>query len=484
MCNKSFEQKTFPNLHKSAIVSPLLKKPTLDSADLASYRPISNLSFVSKTLERLVNRRLSSHIDSQSLLPPTQSAYRTNFSTETALLRVHNDLVHAIDLGQIAGLVLLDLSAAFDTVNHSILHDVFSDRFGITGDALLWLSSYLEERSQVVKVGESQSSIRKLVCGVPQGSVLGPKQFIAYIGEVTEVFDNHGVFYHGYADDMQGLRSCLPAQITTVTDSFKHLITDVHDWCSSRGLQLNPLKTEFIWFGSSTNLRLIVPEASKLIVDKSTTIDSVHVVRDLGVLFDSELSMHDHISRVSRDCFYQLRRLRQVRRHLNRDVMKCLICSFVLSRIDYCNALLAGLPTASLRPLQRVQNAAARLVLGLKWCDHITPALRELHWLPIEQRICYKLCIIVHKCIHSQCPDYLCQLFTHISDIPYRSSLRSASDNKLNVPRTRLHFGERAFAVAGAREWNLLPTELRSIDDFNIFKAKLKTHLFNIAFNQ
>ena len=283
---------------------------------------------------------------------------------------------------------------------------------------------------------------------------------------------------------MQGLRSCPPAQLATVTDSFKNLITDVHGWCSSRGLQLNPLKTEFIWFGSSTNLRLIVPEASKIVVDKSTTIDSVHVVRDLGVLFDSQLSMHDHISRVSRDCFYQLRRLRQVRRHLNRDVMKCLICSFVLSRIDYCNALLAGLPTASLRPLQRVQNAAARLVLGLKWSDHIRPALKELHWLPIEHRICYKLCIIVHKCIHNQCPDYLCQLITHISDIPYRSTLRSASDNKLNVPRTRLHFGERAFAVAGAREWNLLPTELRSIDDFNIFKAKLKTYLFNIAFNQ
>jgi hypothetical protein len=137
--------------------------------------------------------------------------------------------------------------------------------------------------------------------------------------------------------------------------------------------------------------------------------------------------MHDHISRVSRDCFYQLRRLRQVRRHLSRDVMKCLICSFVLSKLDYCNALLAGLPTASLRPLQRVQNAAARLVLGVKWSDHITPALKELHWLPIKQRICYKLCIIVHKCINNQSPDYLSELFTQISDIPSRSTLRSAS---------------------------------------------------------
>jgi len=483
MCNKSFEQKVFPNLHKNAVVNPLLKKSTLDPSDLASYRPISNLSFVSKIIERLVNRRLSFHIDSQSLLPSTQSAYRTNFSTETALLRVHNDLVNAIDRGQIAGLVLLDLSAAFDTVNHSVLHEVFSERFGITGDALQWLLSYLQDRTQVVKLGESRSSNRKLICGVPQGSVLGPKQFIAYIGDVTEVFNNNGVHYHGYADDMQGLQSCPPAQLLTATNSFKNLITNVHDWCSSRGLQLNPLKTELIWFGSSTNLNCITPENSRIIVDQLTTIDPVHAVRDLGVFLDSELSMHDHISRVTRDCFYQLRRLRQIRRHLNLDVMKCLICSFVLSRLDYCNALLAGLSAASLRPLQRVQNAAARLILGLKWSDHITPALKELHWLPVEQRISYKLCIMVHKCLHNQCPDYLCELFTNISDIPTRSTLRSASDGKLNVPRTRLHFGERAFAVAGAQEWNSLPTELRSINDFLIFKAKLKTHFFNIAFN-
>jgi hypothetical protein len=112
--------------------------------------------------------------------------------------------------------------------------------------------------------------------------------------------------------------------------------------------------------------------------------------------------MRDHISRVTRSCFYQLRRLRTIRHHLGLNVTKCLVCSFVLSRLDYCNSLLAGLPAASLAPLQRVQNAAARLVLGLKTRDHITPALMELHWLPIKQRISYKLCILVHKSLHHQ----------------------------------------------------------------------------------
>ena len=146
----------------------------------------------------------------------------------------------------------------------------------------------------------------------------------------------------------------------------------------------------------------------------------------------------------------------------------------------YCNALLAGLPAATLKPLQRVQNAAARLVLYLKWSDHITPALRELHWLPVKQRICYKLCIIVHKCLHNQAPDYLIELFIAISYIEGCSSLRSASDGKLNIPRTRLQFGERALSVAGARQWNTLPHQLRSTDDFKLFKSKLKTYFLTL----
>ena len=484
MFNTSFQQKTFPVTHKNAIVHPLLKKPTLDPADVSSYRPISNLSFISKTLERLVNTRISTHMDSQSLLSPVQSAYRTNYSTETALARIHNDIISAIDQGDIVGLVLLDLSAAFDTVDHTILTNVLSERFGIRDDALTWLSSYILGRSQVVKIGSTQSTSHQLDCGVPQGSVLGPKQFIAYVEDADQIFSLHNISNYGYADDIQCLKRCHLTQSNAAISSLKDTINDVHDWCSSRRLQLNTSKTEFIWFGSTSNLSQLDPSDAKIIIDSSsTTIQSSRVVRNLGVFFDSELNMRDHISRVARSCFYQLRRLRAIRHHLGLNVTKCLVCSFVLSRLDYCNSLLAGLPATSLVPLQRVQNAAARLVLGLKTTDHITPALMELHWLPIKHRISYKLCILVHKSLHHQAPDYLVALFTSISEIPSRSTLRSASTGKLHVPRTRLHFGERALAVSGALTWNSLPAKLRLTTDFGVFKSNLKTHFFNIAFN-
>jgi len=235
LCNASFQQHTFPALHKTAIVHPLLKKSTLDPSELASYRPISNLSVISKTIERLANNRLSAHMDSQALLPSTQSAYRKYHSTETSLVRIHNDIVSAIDQGQVAALVLLDLSAAFDTVDHEVMLNVLKQRFGIMGSALDWMTSYLHNRSQVIQLGSTTSSSHNLDCGVPQGSVLGPKQFVAYVEDVNQVFINHDVTYHGYADDMQGLKRCSLSQIGFVSATYKNTIHDVlssQDDCS------------------------------------------------------------------------------------------------------------------------------------------------------------------------------------------------------------------------------------------------------------
>jgi len=483
LCNASFDQRTLPADQKRAITHPLLKKPSLDASDLNNYRPISNLSFLSKTVERLVDARFVAYADKNSLFPIYQSAYRTQHSTETALVHLYNDMVTTVDRGEVGALVLLDMSAAFDTIDHGIMLDVLRRRFDVRDAALDWFASYFVDRTQVVVTGTKSSSVSQLRIGTPQGSVLGPRSFVAYAEDVTDVFQLHRVCYHLFADDMQGTRHNQPSRVLEVTNELGVCMTSVSNWCASKRLQLNTKKTEVMWFGTATNLGKL-SLADKLIHVGPDTISPSAEIRDLGVYFDSQLNMKSHVSRVARACFYQLRRLRPLRRQLGREVTTRLVSAFVLSRLDYCNSILAELPASSLAPLQRVLHAAARLVFDLKPRDHVTSALQTLHWLPIKQRIQFKICLLVHLAINGRAPIYLKDLITPTASMPGRASNRSASNNDLVIPSTRLKLGQRAFSVAGPRTWNQLPTELKTITDTTVFKRKLKTFLFSAAYLQ
>ena len=154
----------------------------------------------------------------------------------------------------------------------------------------------------------------------------------------------------------------------------------------------------------------------------------------------------------------------------------------MLSRLDYCNSVLAGLPASILAPLQRVLHAAARLVNGLRPHDHVSPTLKKLHWLPIKQRVDYKLCLLVHKVVVGHAPSYLTGMLTAVTDVPSRSILLAASNGDYVVPRTRLKFGERAFSIAAPQAWNRLPTELKVMGSTPAFKRCLKTFFFKTAY--
>ena len=170
--NSTFQSGNIPSDLKKAIVLPVLKKSNLDHQCLNNFRPVSNIPFISKVLEKIVARKLNGYIFSNSLQEPLQSAYTNKHSTETALVKIHNDLTQAVDRVGAAVLVLLDLSAAFDTIDHSTMITRLKDH-GISGKALQWFSSYLSQRTQTISIRKSVSSIKCLRC-VPQGSVWGP----------------------------------------------------------------------------------------------------------------------------------------------------------------------------------------------------------------------------------------------------------------------------------------------------------------------
>ena len=206
----------------------------------------------------------------------------------------------------------------------------------------------------------------------------------------------------------------------------------------SKGLKMNPDKTQFIWLGSRQQLSAV--DVTPLHLHDGTVIMPSNTVRNLGAVFDCEMTMLYYVNSVTRNCFYHLRQLRTVRRALTHDSAKMLAHAFISSRVDYCNSLLFGASAHVLCKMQAVLNAAARLVCGLGRFDHITPAMRDdFHWLPVSQRIEYKIALLVYKCLHGASPLYLSDYCAAITENNRRHNLRSISRGELLQPRTRTH---------------------------------------------
>jgi hypothetical protein len=264
----------------------------MDVSDCRSYHPIANLSVVSKLLERLVARQLMDYMRSNDLLPSYQSAYRLFHSTETAVLCVLSDILKAVDSGDVAGLVLLDLSAAVDIVDHDILICRLNTSYGINGTAIQWFRSYLTGQSQYVRRGSVKSSIVRLVCGVPQGPVSGPILFVLYTADLIHLIERHSLHPHLYADDTQVYGSCSPADVRQLQSRVSSCVDDIASWMKSNRLKLNTDKTEVLWCATSRWQHQLPVTPTRIGINLITSSTSV---RDLGVYLDADLSMRSHV---------------------------------------------------------------------------------------------------------------------------------------------------------------------------------------------
>ena len=479
--NTSLATGHFPAKFKKALVTPIIKKPTLDPDERNNYRPVSNLSFVSKVVERVVAARLNAHLSANSLHECMQSAYRPNHSVETALLKVHNDIVCSLDKKQAVMLILLDLSAAFDTIDHQILLRRLHDDIGVRGVCLRWFSSYLQDRCQSVCIAGVSSPEARLPFGVPQGSVLGPALFVIYTAQIAEITREHLLLAHFHADDSQlyvAFSPQEPGDEESIARKVSACLKDIRRWMLANMLKQNDEKTEFI-IACPPRIRHYV-QGDHLIVGDTSIAPSASA-RNLGVIFDAEMNLQAHIKKVCQVSYMHLRNIASIRPALTDKAAECLIHAFITSRLDCCNSLLAGLPGTTLGKLQSIQNAAARLLTGTRKYDHITPVLRELHWLPITSRIQYKVTLLVYKTLYGPAPQYLQDLIQYRSARP---GLRSAGI-LLNVPMTRsVTYGDRAFCSIGPTWWNSLPSELKTSPSVDSFKRNLKTHLFKLAYGQ
>ena len=300
-------------------------------------------------------------------------------------------------------LVLLAYTAAFDAVDHDTLLDILRVSFGISGAVLDWIESFLSGRVQVVRVGSLLSEPVALQFGVPQGSVLVPPLYIIYTADIIQVFERHGFKVHLYADDSQLYIHLELVNVRAILHSTEDCLHEVKQWSSSRRLLLNAGKTEFMIMDRSGQVQLTPDEFS--IQFGEATIKMTDIARSLGVMMDSRLTMKPFISRTTRSCFYHLRRIRQIRSCLSDSCAKTITVALVLSRVDYCSSVLVGLPSTSLKPLSSALCTAARVVTSSSSRCHVTHLLRELHWLPIQARIHYKLCLMMFNIRSGKAPE-------------------------------------------------------------------------------
>uniref|UniRef100_A0A8C5A3Y9 Reverse transcriptase domain-containing protein n=1 Tax=Gadus morhua TaxID=8049 RepID=A0A8C5A3Y9_GADMO len=340
-----------------------------------------------------------------------------------------------------------------------------------------WLHSYLSDRSHFISLHNHTSATATVTQGVPQGSVLGPLLFIIYLLPLGQLLRHFSMDFHCYANDTQIYLSTKSPHNPPLSH-IESCLSSLTLWMQNNFLKLNSNKTELLLIGSKSTL-------SKLANPPTLTIDGTTVspspqARNLGVIFDSTLSLEPHIRHTVKTSFYHLHNIAKIRSSLTSHAAERLIHAFISSRLDYCNSLLAGISTTSINRLQLVQNAAARPLTHTKVWHHITPVLKNLHWLPISHRIHYKLLVLTYKALHHMAPPYLSDLLSLYQ--PPRA-LRSSSAGLLSTHTSKLHsLGDRAFSRISPRLWNSLPQHIRDSESLTIFQSRLKTHLFSFAY--
>ena len=455
---------------KLAHITPLIKGHGLDSSNLKNYRPISNLSFVGKLIERVVLRRLNEHLENNNLNIPHQSGYKKMYSTETLLVRVVNDLLIASSESKATVVLLLDLSAAFDTVDHYKLLHILKHELGITGKAWEWFKSFLTGRCQQIKVGNEASYEIIIKFGVPQGSVLGPVLFNIYIRSLYNTAHDQNFLIHGYADDHQLYKSfdAKEEHVVLVNDVPK-CFQEINQWMKAHYLQLNPGKTEILVFGTPSVLHELTIKG--VFINSETCVRLSPVAKNLGFRLDSQLSFKEQIKQLKSSCYLKLRDLAKMKSFLTTKQMNTLVQAVIISCLDYCNSLYYGCSNAVMTQLQNIQNRACRLVFGLKKKDSVQYKLKELHWLKVRERIEFKLCLLAFKAVNGIGPSYLCDIITFVNDNSRRRS-------SLHIPVRSYSSHPRAFQTVAPKLWNQLPTSISSCNEIVLFKKMLKTHLF------
>ena len=460
--NQCISSNHFPTFLKHAILTPKIKQPTADSSILNNYRPISNLTLLSKLIERVISKHLTDYLTTHNLTDPRQSAYKRHHSTETILLDITNYIANNTKHYYYVILIMLDLSSAFDTINHSILFAKL-ESLGINRNIILLIKSYLTNRT--FSIINDNTIHKHHDFGVPQGSVLGPLLFSIYISDINTIINKHNFNYHIYADDLQLYTKSNLSQLDSRLTDINNLTSDLETYYNINYLKLNTTKTESIIFHNKNQTH---PNITHIKI-ANTDIPLNKIITNLGVKLDPTLSLNPHISHITKKCNHKLIQIRQIHKFLDKHALQTLISSTILPTLDYCNSIMTQLQKQQHKRLNKILNLSCRTIFKLPRRTHTTEYLNKLHWLKSQKRISSKILSITHNLIYKKTPSYLSLLLSNREQI---RTLRSTNTITLNIPDS----SNTAFAHDAPVLWNSLPLDTRKITHKKTFKKNM--HIF------
>ena len=379
---------------------------------------------------------------------------------------------------EITALTVIDLSTAFDMVDHQVPIEVLRNKFGNDGVALEWYKAYLYPRGCHIKVRDSISKVMDLPFSVPQGFCSGANLYSAYASTPQEVIPK-GIDLYGFADDHRYTNS-FNAKSRDKEEArikeFEECATNIKTWMDENRLKMNNSKTEFIMFGLQQHLQKCT---TNIININREEIPKSDCIKYLGGWVSALLSFKTHIFKKCQAAVVNLVKIPNIMKYLTEGTTKTLLLVLVLSYLDYANAILAGLPECNSNKMQRIENITTKLAMKARKHDSTTTALKKLHWLPIRARIEHKLLTLIYKCLQGSAPQYLRELIKE--EKPRRYGLQSSSEYKhLHVPRTaRKTLAARSFSAKGTVLSSKFPANTRKHKTLNTFKSNLNTYLFN-----
>ena len=457
----SISKGIFPKQFKEAKITPIHKKgPT---QDVSNYRPISILPVLSKILEKHVALNLRNFLEDKKLLHENQSGFRSDHSCETALLNIVDNWINALNNNETVGTLFLDLSKAFDLVNHTILLQKLK-LYKVEGHALKWFSSYLSGRSQKVCVNGNLSDPQNITAGVPQGSVLGPLLFIIYINDLPQ-YSHDKTQVDMFADD-----TTLSTHSTNKQDIYNNLqssLDAINTWCEDNSMILNAAKTTSLCMSASNRKTHMEFENCSL---NNQQIKHSSWEKLLGVSIDKNLTFQTHIDNILKKCNSQLYLLTRIKCFLNLDSRKMFYNAYILPHIDYCCTVWGSNTIKYLDKILKFQKRAARLILDKSLDTPSADLFKQLRWMTIYERIDYKKSVFMFKSINGGSPQYLSSKFNNTN--PAQRQLRSHANQLLYLPQPRLEIFRRGISYAGPKLCNALPLEIRTASSLSSFKNK------------